>query len=50
MLICTGVSHLTNRRLEFQAQVPNPLKELANFVVRASGFVEILLGVGLLVF
>jgi uncharacterized membrane protein len=49
MLIFTGVSHLTTRRLEFQAQVPNQLKEVANFVVLASGFAEILLGVGLLV-
>jgi uncharacterized membrane protein len=47
-LIFTGVSHLTTRRLEFQAQVPNQLKEVANFVVLASGVVEILLGVGLL--
>jgi uncharacterized membrane protein len=49
MLIFTGVSHLTTRRLEFQAQVPNQLKEVANFVVLASGFVEIALGVGLVV-
>jgi uncharacterized membrane protein len=48
-LIFTGVSHLTTRRLEFQAQVPNQLKEVANFVVLASGFVEIALGVGLVV-
>jgi uncharacterized membrane protein len=48
-LIFTGVSHLTTRRLEFQAQVPNQLKEVANFVVLASGFAEIMLGVGLLV-
>ena len=47
-LIFTGVSHLTTRRLEFQAQVPNQLKEFANFVVLASGVAEILLGVGLL--
>ena len=47
-LIFTGVSHLTTRRLEFQAQVPNQLKEVANFVVLTSGVVEILLGVGLL--
>ena len=40
---------MTTRRLEFQAQVPNQLKEVANFVVLASGFVEIALGVGLLV-
>ena len=43
MLIFTGVSHLTTRRLEFQAQVPNQLKEVANFVVLASGFAEIAL-------
>jgi len=49
LLIFTGVSHLTTRRLEFQAQVPSQLKEVANFVVLASGVVEILLGVGLLV-
>jgi uncharacterized membrane protein len=49
MLIFTGVSHLTTRRLEFQAQVPNQLKEVANFVVLASGVAEIALGVGLLV-
>jgi len=49
MLMFTGVSHLTTRRLEFQAQVPNQLKEVANFVVLASGFVEISLGIGLLV-
>jgi uncharacterized membrane protein len=48
-LIFTGVSHLTTRQLEFQAQVPNQLKEVANFVVLASGFGEIALGVGLVV-
>jgi uncharacterized membrane protein len=49
MLIFTGISHLTTRRLEFQAQVPNQLKEIANFVVLASGVAEISLGIGLLV-
>jgi uncharacterized membrane protein len=49
LLVFTGVAHLTSRRLEFQSQVPNQLKEVANFVVLASGFVEILLGVGLIV-
>ena len=48
-LIFTGVSHLTTRRLEFQAQVPNLLKDYADFVVVASGVVEIALGVGLVV-
>ena len=47
-LIFTGVSHLTTRRLEFQAQVPTQLQQWANEVVLASGFVEIALGIGLL--
>ena len=47
-LIFTGVSHLTTRRLEFQAQVPTQLQQWAHEVVLASGFVEIALGVGLL--
>lgn len=49
-LIFTGISHLTTRRLEFQAQVPLQLLDIANFVVIGSGVVEIFLGVGLLVF
>jgi uncharacterized membrane protein len=49
-LISTGFSHLTTRRLEFQAQVPTQLQQWANEVVLASGFVEIALGIGLLVF
>ena len=48
-LIFTGVSHLTTRRLEFQAQVPTQLQQWANEVVLASGVVEIALGIGLLV-
>lgn len=48
-LIFTGVSHLTTRRLEFQAQVPDQLQQWANEVVLASGVVEIALGLGLLV-
>ena len=47
-LIFTGVSHLTTRRLEFQAQVPTQLQQWANEVVLASGVVEIALGIGLL--
>ena len=46
-LIFTGVSHLTTSRAEFQAQVPTIFKDYADFVVVASGAVEILLGVGL---
>ena len=49
-LISTGFSHLTTRRLEFQAQVPTQLQQWANEVVLASGVVEIALGIGLLVF
>jgi len=46
-LLFTGVSHLTTSRAEFQAQVPTIFKEYADFVVVASGVVEILLGLGL---
>ncbi len=42
-----GIGHLTNNRQEFQAQVPNLLKDYADFVVVASGVVEIALGVAL---
>ena len=42
-----GIGHLTNNRQEFQAQVPNLLKDYADFVVVASGFVEIALGLAL---
>ena len=44
-----GIGHLTTSRQEFQAQVPNLLKDYADFVVAASGVVEIALGVGLVV-
>jgi uncharacterized membrane protein len=46
-LIYTGISHLTTNRLEFQAQVPNWVPLSADFVVLASGVVEILLGLSL---
>ncbi len=42
-----GIGHLTTSRQEFQAQVPNLLKEYADFVVVASGVVEIVLGLAL---
>ncbi len=42
-----GIGHLTTNRQEFQAQVPNLLKDYADFVVVASGVVEIALGVAL---
>jgi uncharacterized membrane protein len=43
-LIYTGILHLTTSRLEFQAQVPNWIPLSADFVVLASGVVEITLG------
>ena len=46
-LLFTGTSHLTTSRAEFQAQVPKIFKDCADFVVLASGVVEILLGAGL---
>ena len=46
-LIYAGISHLTTSRLEFQAQVPNWVPFSADFVVLASGVVEILLGLAL---
>jgi uncharacterized membrane protein len=47
-LIFTGVGHLTTSRTEFQAQVPSVFADYADFVVLASGVVEIALGVGLI--
>ena len=47
-LAYAGVGHLTSSRLEFQAQVPTVFKGYADFVVLASGVVEIALGVGLI--
>jgi len=43
-LAYAGISHLTTSRQEFQAQVPTLLKDYADFVVLASGVIEILLG------
>jgi uncharacterized membrane protein len=47
-LVYAGVGHLTTSRTEFQAQVPNVFADYADFVVLASGVVEIALGVGLI--
>ena len=47
-LAYAGVGHLTTSRTEFQAQVPTVFAEYADFVVLASGVVEIALGVGLI--
>ena len=47
-LAYAGFTHLTSSRLEFQAQVPTVFKDYADFVVLASGVVEIVLGLSLL--
>ena len=46
-LAYAGIGHLTTSRQAFQAQVPTLLKDSADFVVLASGVVEIALGIGL---
>lgn len=46
-LIFAGIGHLTTSRLEFQAQVPTWLPLDPDFVVLASGIVEIVLGIAL---
>lgn len=48
-LIFAGKGHLTTSRITFQAQVPTLLKDYADFVVLASGVVEIALGIALVV-
>ena len=48
MLVCTGLSHLTFARQEFQAQVPPWIPLKPDLVVFLSGFVEITLGLFLL--
>lgn len=47
-LTYAGISHLTNNRQEFQAQVPTWLPLDPDLVVVASGVVEIILGLSLL--
>ena len=47
-LIYAGISHFTFSRLSFQAQVPPWVPLDADFVVLASGAVEISLGLGLI--
>ena len=48
-LAFAGITHLTSKRLEFQAQVPDWVPVDKNLVVVLSGVVEIGLGVALLV-
>ena len=47
-LTYAGITHLTTSRTEFQAQVPTWVPLDADFVVVASGVVEILLGLSLI--
>jgi uncharacterized membrane protein len=47
-LLYTGTLHLTTRRMEFQAQVPTWLPLSPDFVVIASGIVELALGLALI--
>ena len=47
-LMFAGISHLGTNRVEFRAQVPTLFKDYADFVVLASGVVEILLGLALI--
>jgi uncharacterized membrane protein len=47
-LIYTGTLHLTTSRMEFQAQVPTWLPLSPDFVVLASGVIEIALGLSLI--
>jgi uncharacterized membrane protein len=47
-LIYTGTLHLTTSRLEFQAQVPTWAPFTPDFIVLASGVVEIVLGLCLI--
>jgi len=46
-LTYAGITHLTTSRTEFQAQVPTWVPFSADFVVLASGVVEIALGIAL---
>ena len=47
-LAYAGITHLTTNRTEFLAQVPTWLPLDADFVVIASGVVEIILGLSLI--
>jgi uncharacterized membrane protein len=48
-LLTAGISHLGSNRIEFQAQVPTYLPLDPDFVVVASGVVEIALGLLLII-
>ncbi len=49
VLVVAGIGHLTTQRTEFRAQVPSWFPVDADLVVLASGVVEIVLGLALLV-
>lgn len=48
-LLTAGISHLGSNRIEFQAQVPSYLPADPDFIVIASGVVEISLGLLLII-
>jgi uncharacterized membrane protein len=48
-MLFAGIGHLTFNRLEFQAQVPDWLPFSKDFIVVASGIVEIVLGLAMVV-
>ena len=47
-LAYAGIGHLTTSRVDFRAQVPSVFADYADFVVLASGVVEIVIGLGLI--
>lgn len=47
-MVFAGISHLTSKRKEFQAQVPDWVPVSKDFTVLASGYVEIALGLALI--
>lgn len=49
-MLLAGIGHLTYAREIFQAQVPDWIPLSKNFIVLASGIVEILLGVAMIFF
>ena len=50
MMLIAGIGHLTFVRETFQAQVPDWIPLSKDFVVLASGVVEIIFGVGMIFF
>ncbi|MGV8914818.1 MAG: MauE/DoxX family redox-associated membrane protein [Kaistella sp.] len=49
-MLLAGIGHLTYARETFQAQVPDWIPLTKDFIVLASGIVEILLGVAMIFF